>query len=182
MHWETYLCTGKHICALKNIFVHWKTYLCTRKHICALKNIFVHWETYLCTEKHICALKIYNCALKNMPVMCSDQYLCTEIFICALHIWATVRASSPGTSQQTRDNTDPACVISVDFARGFAFLHWFNLRYGLHCFVFFGCIVVYPVLHKFVLTRKLRWPMVCTYKFTVDKHVRHAIGQGFGIG
>ena len=90
MHWETYLCTGKHICALKNIFVHWKTYLCTRKHICALKNIFVHWETYLCTEKHICALKIYNCALKNMPVMCSDQYLCTEIFICALHIWATV--------------------------------------------------------------------------------------------
>ena len=33
------------------------------------------------------------------------------------------RASSPGTSQhakQTRDNTDPACVISVDCARGFA--------------------------------------------------------------
>ena len=90
VHWETYLCTGKHICALKNIFVHWKTYLCTRKHICPLKNIFVHWETYLCTEKHICAMKIYNCALKNMPVMCSDQYLCTEIFICALRIWATV--------------------------------------------------------------------------------------------
>ena len=90
MHWETYLCTGKHICALKNIFVHWETYLCTGKHICALKNIFLHWETYLCTEKHICALKIYICALKNMSVMCSDQYICTEIFICALHIWATV--------------------------------------------------------------------------------------------
>ena len=30
------------------------------------------------------------------------------------------RASSPGTSQQTRDNTDPACVISVDCTRGFA--------------------------------------------------------------
>ena len=56
----------------------------------ALKNIFVHWETYLCTGKHICALKMYICALKNMPVMCSDQYLCIEIFICALHIWASV--------------------------------------------------------------------------------------------
>ena len=44
--------------------------------------------------------------------------------------------SSPGTSQQIRDNTDPACVISVDCARGFALLHWLNVRYVLHCFVF----------------------------------------------
>ena len=57
-------------------------------------------------------------------------------------------------------DTDPACVISVDCARGFTFLHWLNLRYGLHCFVFYGCIVVYPVPHKsdkFVLTGKLIW-------------------------
>ena len=46
---------------------------------------------------------------------------------------------------------------------------------GLYCFVFYGCIVVYPVLHKFALTRKLM--MACTYK-----HVPLAIGQGFGIG
>ena len=62
------------------------------------------------------------------------------------------RASSPGTSQQTRDNTDPACVISVDCARGFALLHWLNLRYGLHCFVFYGCIVVYPVCQRLWMT------------------------------
>ena len=46
-------------------------------------------------------------------------------------------------------DTDPACVISVDCARGFTFLHWLNLRYGLHCFVFYGCIVVYPVIINF---------------------------------
>ena len=59
-HWVPgiILCTGKHICALKNIYVHWKiylcteTYLCTEKYICALENIFVHWKIYLCTEKH----------------------------------------------------------------------------------------------------------------------------------
>ena len=62
-------------------------------------------------------------------------------------------------------DTDPACVISVDCARGFALLRWLNLRYGLKCFVFYGCIVVYPVPHKSVLTRKLIWPVVCTYKF-----------------
>ena len=54
-------------------------------------------------------------------------------------------------------DTDPACVITVDCARGFTFLHWLNLRYGLHCFVFYGCIVVYLVPHKFVLTGKLIW-------------------------
>ena len=47
--------------------------------------------------------------------------------VCAYKFRSTIflqeivsRASSPGTSQQTRDNTDPACVISVDCARGFA--------------------------------------------------------------
>ena len=59
-------------------------------------------------------------------------------------------------------------------ARGFALLHWFNIRYGLYCFVFYGCIVVYPVPHKSVLTGKLIWPMVCTYKFrsTSMSHTR----------
>ena len=85
----------------------------------------------------------------------------------------TVSRASSGTSQQTRDNTDPACVISVDCARGFALLHWLNLRYGLYCFVFYGCIVVYPVPHKSVLSRKLIC-MVCTYKFrlTSMSHTR----------
>ena len=84
--------------------------------------------------------------------------VCTYKFRSTIFFQVTVsRASSPGTSQQTRDNTDPACVISVDCARGFTLLHWLNLQYGLYCFVFYGCIVVYPVPHKFVLTRKLIW-------------------------
>ena len=87
------------------------------------------------------------------------------------------RASSPGTSQQTRDSTDPACVISVVVQEvlrpGFCALT-LVLRYGLYCFVFYGCIEVYPVPHKSVLTRKLIWPMVCTYKFrsTSMSHIR----------
>ena len=71
---------------------------------------------------------------------------------------------------QLSQQTDPACVISVDCARGFALLHLLNLRYGLYCFVFYGCIVVYSVPHKSVLTRKLIWPMspmVCTSKLRV---------------
>ena len=78
---------------------------------------------------------------------------------------------------QLSQQTDPACVISVDCARGFVLLHWLNLRYGLYCFVFYGCIVVYSVPHKSVLTRKLIWPMspmVCTCKFrsTSMSHTR----------
>ena len=65
---------------------------------------------------------------------------------------------------------------NIDCGRGFTLLHWLNLRYGsgyrLYCFVFYGCIVVYPVPHKFALTRKLM--MVCTYKFrsTSMSHTR----------
>ena len=68
-----------------------------------------------------------------------------------------------------------ACVTSVEFVRGFTLLCWLNLWHGLYCFGFYGCTVVYPVPHKFVLMRKLM--MACTYK-----HVPHAIGQGFGVG
>ena len=83
--------------------------------------------------------------------------------------------SSPGTTEPT--DRPSLCVISVDCARGFALLHWLNLRYGLYCFVFYGCIVVYSVPHKSVLTRKLIWPMspmVCTCKFrsTSMSHTR----------
>ena len=44
--------------------------------------------------------------------------VCTYKFRSTIFFQVTVsRASSPGTNQQTRDNTDPACV---DCARGFA--------------------------------------------------------------
>lgn len=48
---------------------------------------------------------------------------------------------------------DPACVINADCARAFTLLHWLNLRYGLYCFGFHGCKVVYPVPHTvFIFT------------------------------
>ena len=47
MHWETYLCTEKHICALKI-------------YICVLENVPVMCsDQYLCTEIFICALHIW---------------------------------------------------------------------------------------------------------------------------
>ena len=50
-------------------------------------------------------------------MVCAYKFRSTIFFRRPFH---ELQCSSPGTSQQTRDNTDPACVISVDCARGFA--------------------------------------------------------------
>ena len=81
-------------------------------------------------------------------------------------------------------DTDPANVISADCARPCTLLRWLKIRYGLYCFGFHGCIVVYPVPHKFALRRKLIIRTLWFVHISLGwyKHVPHAIGQGFGIG
>ena len=75
--------------------------------------------------------------------------------------------SFPCTSEQIQENTDPGCVISVDCPRGFCTFTLLESSacVALFCF-FYGCIVVYPVLRKPVLTRN---SYICllffTYKF-----------------
>ena len=60
------------------------------------------------------------------------------------------RVSSPCKTSRYRPSLCYKCRLCKRF-------YVLTLVESLHCFVFYGCIVVYPVPHKFVLTGKLIW-------------------------
>ena len=140
-------------------------------------------------------LSFFLCGLHEVysHIMVSPDlfiYLCIYLFICLREssVCHVVYCSSLGSSSSSWSYHElvllarasryrPSLCYNCRLYKRFYVLTLVEFRYGLYCFVFYGCIVVYSVPHKSVLTRKLIWPMspmVCTCKFrsTSMSHTR----------